>query len=209
MKVLGRKNLIAMAAVLTVGASMAHAESLFTMSAMQSYTAEPKSLYGSVRARSVGDVVTIILDENVKTVDNLAYESDRTSMTKDNFSSLLNTFIPGKPISKEWNQFGGGNKVTSTSKNTRTMGFQNNVTVQVVQLLPNGNLMVQGKKTIVNASERVDLLVSGIVDPRFINEQGFIRSANVANLQFAMNGKGSASRINNEGIINRVIRYLF
>lgn len=204
-----KKSLIAMATLMTISASTGNCESLFTMSAMQSYMSEPKSLYSSVRARSVGDVVTIVLNESVKSVDNLEYDSERTSVTKDNFSSLLNKVLPGKPLNDQWNSFGGGNTVTSSSSTNRSMSFQNSITAQVVQLLPNGNLMVQGKKTIVNANERVDLLVSGIVDPRFINEQGYIDSANVANLQFALNGKGSTSRLDNEGVINRVIRYLF
>lgn len=204
-----RKNLIATVALMTICATAANCESLFTMSAMQSYMSEPKSLFGSVRARSVGDVVTIILNESVKSVDNLQYDSERSSLTQDNFSSLLNRVLPGRPLNNEWNQFGGSNTVTSASSTNRNMSFQNSITVQVVQLLPNGNLMVQGKKTLVNANERVDLLVSGIVDPRFINEQGYIDSANVANLQFALNGKGSTSRLDNEGIVNRVIRYLF
>lgn len=209
MKVLGKKSLIALIAILTIGALEANSESLFTMSAMQSYMSEPKSLYGSVRARSVGDVVTILLDESIRSVDNLSYDSERSSLTTDNFSSLLNKVLPGKPLNDQWNQYGGGNTVTSSSSTNRSLAFQNSITAQVVQLLPNGNLMIQGKKTLVSANERVDLLVSGVVDPRFINEKGYIDSANVANLQFALNGKGSTSRLNNEGIVNRVIRYLF
>ena len=209
MKQLTKKSLIIMMTLLTVGATSANCESLFTMSAMQSYMAEPKSLFGSVRARSVGDVVTIVLNETVKSADTLSYDSERSSVTTDNFTNLLNKVLPGRPLNDRWNEYGGGNTVTSSSSSNRNLTFQNSITAQVVQLLPNGNLMVQGKKTLVNANERIDLLVSGIVDPRFINEQGYIDSSNVANLQFALNGKGSTSRLNNEGIVNRVIRYLF
>ena len=93
MKVIGKKNLIALMAFLTISATSANCESLFTMSAMQSYMSEPKSLYGSVRARSVGDVVTILLNESIKSVDNLSYDSERSSLTTDNFSSF---FMPVK-----------------------------------------------------------------------------------------------------------------
>ena len=170
MKNIAQRSLIAIVMMVTIGSLTARSESLFTMSAMQSYVSEPKSLYGSVRARSVGDVVTIVLSESVKSVDNLAYDSERTSLTTDNFSSLINKILPGKPLNDQWNQFGGGNSVTSSSSTNRSMSFENSITVQVVQLLPNGNLMVQGKKTLINANERVDLLLSGIVDPRIINE---------------------------------------
>ena len=76
-------------------------------------------------------------------------------------------------------------------------------------MLSNGNMMVQGKKTLVNNNERVDLIVTGVVDPRWIDQNGQISSTKVANLQFALSGRGSLSRGQNEGVINRVIKYLF
>ena len=185
------------------------AESLFMMNANQSYYAEPKSLFSGVRARSVGDLVTIIMEENIAINDNLQYDSSRSSNTVDNFTNFLNVLLPGKPLNRAFNNFGGSNTVASSTGNTRTMAFQDYITVQVVQMLPNGNLMVQGKKTIMNANEKTDLLVSGIVDPRWINDLGRISSRNVANLQFALNGKGQTSRAGQEGIINRAVKYLF
>lgn len=202
------KGLIILTMALTMQA--AHAESLFVLGASQSfYAAEPKSLYGSVRARSVGDLVTIVLNEKISFADSLNYGAERSSNTVDNFTGFINTLLPGQPLNKQFNNFGGSNKVDSQTSNTRTLNVSDSVTVQVVQLLPNGNLMIQGKKTLVNANERMDLLVSGVVDPRWINDTGQVNSKNVANLQFALAGKGSVSRAGNEGIINRVIRYLF
>ena len=203
MKQLTKKNLIIMMILLGVGSTSAYGESLFTMSAMQTYMAEPKSLFGYVRARSVGDVVTIVLNETVKSADTLSYDSERSSLTTDNFTNLLNKVLPGRPLNDKWNEYGGGNTVTSSSSSNRNLTFQNYD--NCFQLF----FLHKGKKTLVNANERIDLLVSGIVDPRFINEQGYIDSSNVANLQFALNGKGSTSRLNNESIVNRVIRYLF
>lgn len=187
----------------------AKAESLYVLGASQSFYAEPKSLFGSVRARSVGDLVTIMLSETIKFNDSLNYSADRSANTVDNFTNLLNKILPGTPLNSQINNFGGSNTVDSQTKNERQLGINDSVTVQVVQMLPNGNLMVQGKKTLLNGSERVDLLVSGIVDPRWIDQKGQINSKNVANLQFALAGKGSVSRAGNEGIINRAIRYLF
>ena len=209
MKQFTKKSLIIMMILLGVGSTSAYGESLFTMSAMQTYMAEPKSLFGSVRARSVGDVVTIVLNETVKSADTLSYDSERSSMTTDNFTNLLNKVLPGKPLNDKWNEYGGGNTVTSSSSSNRNLTFQNSITAQVVQLLPNGNLMVQGKKTLVNNNERVDLIVTGIIDPRWINASGEISSTKVANLQFALSGRGSLSRGQNEGVVNRLIKYLF
>ncbi|MDD3238276.1 MAG: flagellar basal body L-ring protein FlgH [Candidatus Gastranaerophilales bacterium] len=204
----GIRGLIVLTMVIAT-AQIAGCESLFMMNASQSYYSEPKSLYSCVRARSVGDLVTIVMNENVIVKDSLTYGSERSSNTVDNFTNFLNKILPGKIFNDQFNNFGGSNSVGSSTNNKRELAMNDSVTVQVVQMLPNGNLLVQGKKTLLNASERVDLLVSGIVDPRWINDIGQISSKNVANLQFALNGKGSTSRAGNEGVINRAVKYLF
>lgn len=202
-------RILAILSIMLTASQIVHSESLFTMSTSQSYYAEPKSLYGGVRARSLGDLVTIVLNEQISVKDNLQFGTARTSKTVDNFTNFINLLLPGRALNNKFNNFGGSNTVDSSASNKRVLDFQDYVTVQVVQMLPNGNLMVQGKKTIVNANERIDLLVSGIVDPRWINDVGQVSSRNVANLQFAMNGKGATSRAGNEGIINRAVKYLF
>lgn len=204
----GIKSLVLIIALLGISVISTNAESLFMMSASQSYYTEPKGLYSMVRARSVGDLVTILISESIDIADDMNYDSSRSSNTVDNFTNFLNKILPGKIFNKQFNNFGGSNDVSSTVQNGRKMNVTNSITVQVVQLLPNGNLVLQGKKTIVNANERVDLLISGVVDPRWIDELGQVSSTHIANLQFAFNGKGSTSRGNNEGVINRVIRYL-
>jgi flagellar L-ring protein precursor FlgH len=205
-----KKNKIALILLTLLFVSQAGlCESLFMMGANQTYYAEPKSLYSSVRARTVGDLITIVMEENISLIDNLKYDSARSSNTVDNFTTMINTILPGEPLNKKFNNFGGSNTVAGSTANTRNMTFNDYVTVQVVQTLPNGNLMIQGKKTIMNANEKTDLLISGIVDPRWINDMGQVSSRNIANLQFAVNGKGSTSRSGNEGIINRAVRYLF
>lgn len=190
--------------------SAANAESLFTLRTSQIYYAEPHSWFGGVRAKTIGDIVTIILSEQLKSKDSLTYNADRSSNTVNRFSDLINSLFGNREvITPKVNNFGGQNVVESTTTNARTVEMTDKVTAQVIQLMPNGNLLVQGKKTLVSTNERVEMVVSGIVDPRYINSEGEIDSSHVANLQFAMSGKGSVSRSGGEGIINRFIRYLF
>lgn len=185
------------------------AESLFTLGASQTYAPVPKSLYGGVQARSVGDLISIIMSESVKVTNDVSYKSGKKSATTDNFSAFLNTFIGKHIINDNLGTFGGTNDVTNTGSSTNVVAFNDTIAVQVVQQMPNGNLVVQGKKTLVNANERQDLIVTGVVDPRWITSSGQIYSRYVANLQFAVSGRGSVSRSNNEGVINRFIKYLF
>lgn len=186
----------------------ADAESLFSLNATQTSFIEPRPLYSSVRARNVGDLVTIVIDEVPTLTDSGVYETEKTSSILENLTGALNTIFKTN-LKGALNNTNGTISVSGSTSTQRRLGIQDKVAVQVIQLLPNGNLLVQGKKTLVNANERVDLLVSGVVDPRWIDQQGEISSTQVANLQFAMSGAGTVSRGQNEGILYRFMRYIF
>ena len=83
------------------------------------------------------------------------------------------------------------------------------MTTQVVQVLPNGNLVIQGKKVTINAGEKTQVVISGIIDPRFITNAGTVQSQHIANLQLAVVGNGTISRYDSESIMNRVFNHLF
>lgn len=184
-----------------------NAESLFTLGATQHYQGTPRSLFGGVQARQIGDLVSIVMSENISMNDNLSYSSAKESSTVDTFTSFVNKWF-GFSV-KDSNGYGGSNEVSNSATGSRAMTLGDKIACQVVQQLPNGNISVQGKKTIVNGNERMDFIVTGVVDPRWLNEDGEVYSYNVSNLQFALSGRGSISRSQNEGIFNRFIRYLF
>ena len=205
-----RKLLIAIIAIVATMSlyNNAQAESLFALSTSQNYNASPKSLFAGVRAMGIGDLISIKIEESLRTTDTMAYNSDKSSNTVDNFTTYIKNWLPFYKIDPA-NNFGGQNTVENSAATTRNLAFGDTISTQVVQMLSNGNMMVQGKKTLVNNNERVDLIVTGVVDPRWIDQNGQISSTKVANLQFALSGRGSLSRGQNEGIVNRLIKYLF
>jgi flagellar L-ring protein precursor FlgH len=183
------------------------AESLFTLGAQQHYQGVPRSLFGGVQARQIGDLISIVMDENISLNDNLSFSSAKSSVTQDTFTSFINKWF-GISL-KGSDGFGGSNEVSNSAVGSRALKLGDKIACQVIQQLPNGNLSVQGKKTIVNGNERMDFIVTGVVDPRWLNVNGEISSYNVSNLQFALSGRGAISRNQNEGIFNRFIKYLF
>lgn len=201
-----KKILLSLVLISTISAS---AESLFSLSATQSSIIEPKALYSSVRARNVGDLVSIVLEETATSSDSGSYSTSKNSNLAQNVTKFFkvlkkNTLTEALDAAND-----GGLTVANTTAVSRTMSFTDTITAQVVQVLPNGNLLVQGKKSLVQQNERLDLIVSGVVDPKWINQSGEVSSNHVANLQFAMSGAGTVSRGQNEGIINRAIRTVF
>ena len=194
-------------ALLLIPASV-NAESLFVLGASQHYQGAPRSLFGGVQARQIGDLISIRMAESVSVNDNLTYSSKKESKTTDSFTSFIKEWLHLSGL-KGSDGYGGSNEVSSSGQGQRALSMGDRIACQVVQQLPNGNLAVQGKKTLVNGNERVDFIVTGVVDPRWLNVDGEIYSYNVSNLQFALSGRGAVSRSQNEGIFNRFIKYLF
>ena len=185
-----------------------NAESLFSLNASQSSTIEPKALFSSVRARGIGDLVSIVIDEAPAMSDAGSYSTQKQSSLAENLTKAFNSIF-NTSFKDSLNGTEGNLSVQGQTQLGRTLTLSDTVVAQVVQVLPNGNLLVQGKKSLVNQNERLDLIISGIVDPKWINQSGEILSSQVANLQFAMNGVGTVSRGQNEGILDRAIRTIF
>ena len=207
-----RKNLsyylIALFTLAILPTTSVQAESLFTLGASQNYQGAPRSLFGGVQAHQIGDLISIRMAENVSVNDNLTYSSSKSSETTDSFTSFIKEWFHLSFL-KDAGGYGGSNEVSNSANGQRALSMGDRIACQVVQQLPNGNLGIQGKKTLVNGNERVDFIVTGVVDPRWLNVDGEVYSYNVSNLQFALSGRGSVSRSQNEGIFNRFIRYLF
>lgn len=187
-----------------------YSESLYRASSQDNiYISQPKSLFGTVRAKNIGDIVTIKINESVATSDSSSYSNSDASSVTDNFRALWNKILPINLIPSGINGFGGSSTVNKKAGSTRATTLKDTITAQVVQVLPNGNLLVQGKKTAVNAKERIEVVISGIVDPRLLDGQGSIDSTLVANFQVAVTGKGDVSASATESPIIKYIRYLF
>ena len=201
--------IISMITVMMVNAS-AFGESLFSLGVSQNAAPMvPRSLYSSVKAKAIGDLVTITINEASVSSDNISLSINKSSTTVDNFRDMVNKVLPGKWVPEGLDDYGGEHALGSTANSQRAVKMSDTITTQVVQVLPNGNLIVQGKKVSVNGGEKVNVVISGIVDPRFIDNAGKIDSGKVANLQIAMSGKGSISTSGSDNPINRFIRYLF
>ena len=201
--------------LLTLISGSAMAESLFQANASESvYKIQPKSLFSTVRAKTIGDVITVVVNENALVLNDLQLNIKSDSSMEDNFTSTINDiFTKSKYKTKldlpNVDGFGGGNQTKNTANVQKSLKIQDTITAQVVQVLPNGNLVIQGKKVAINSGEKTQIILSGIVDPRFITNTGTIQSQYIANLQLAMVGNGTVSRHDGESVLTRIFTHLF
>jgi len=168
------------------------------------YAAGPTlQLYSDRRARDVGDLLTITLLENTT-----AQPSANTATNKESNLSLGTPSILGAPVT-----LGGKDILSATAKGARDFTgkgnsaqsnrLQGNVTVTVVQRLPNGNLVVQGQKNLrLNQGDEL-VQVQGIVRPGDISADNTVPSSRVAEARIVYGGRGPVAQSNAMGWLSR------
>lgn len=168
------------------------------------YAAGPTlQLYSDRRARDVGDLLTITLLENTT-----AQTSANTATNKESNLSLGTPSILGAPVT-----LGGKDILSATAKGARDFTgkgnsaqsnrLQGNVTVTVVQRLPNGNLVVQGHKNLrLNQGDEL-VQVQGIVRPGDISADNTVPSSRVAEARIVYGGRGPVAQSNAMGWLSR------
>jgi len=182
--------------------------------------AEPRPVTGSLyhrasyrppfedrRARMVGDVVTILITEKVTASQKSTSNSKRTSSVDGGISAF--PFAAATSLAKlsvnasTNNDFAGGGGTESANQ------FSGTITTTVVEVLPNGHLVVTGDKQI-GVNQNVDgLRFSGTVDPLSIQAGGLVSSTQVANARIESRGRGAQNEAQTVGWIARVLLAFF
>lgn len=157
-------------------------------------------LFEDLRPRRVGDVLTIVLNEQVNASKNSSASASRTSG-----ATFVPTAVPeGLESLGEW-----GFDIEGNSEFSGTGGAQANnrltgtITVTVADVFPNGNLFVIGEKQITINQGKEFIRFSGTVNPRFVDGQSSIRSSQVADAQIEYTGKGYLSESQRMGWLQR------
>lgn len=155
-----------------------------------------RAFFKDQRAHQVGDILTITV--NITDKANIANESQRSRTNTEN-SGISNFFglkkVPGTDSSG--NMLTTGSTASSDGKGSvvRQEAVQTNVAAVVTQLLPNGNLVVEGKQEIRVNYEMRELVVAGIVRPEDIQSDNTIDSSKIAQARIAYGGRGQISDV--------------
>ena len=153
------------------------------------------------RARLVGDSLTIQIIENISASQKSSSTANRSSTMDASVSAFpfANVATLGKlgVGTSSANDFSG--KGGTESANT----FSGTITATVVEVLPNGHLVVTGEKQI-GVNQNVDVLrFSGTVDPRAIQPGSIVSSTQVANARIESRGRGAQAEAQTVGLLAR------
>lgn len=161
------------------------------------------ALFEDPKARAAGDLLTVLLVERTQ-----AQKSAATSTSKEGNTEIGNPTLFGRPLTRGGAEVGAFGLESSRGFDGKGDSSQSNrlsgsITVQVVERLPNGNLVVSGEKNLElnQGSERVRL--SGIVRAVDVRPDNTVTSDRVADARIQYVGRGALADANAQGWLSR------
>lgn len=157
-------------------------------------------LFEDRRPRMVGDILTIVLNEQVSASKNSASNANRSGS-----SGFTPTLIPRqlRRIGDLGFEVEGENDFTGGGGSRANNSFTGTLTVSVVEVMPNGNLLVRGEKQIAINQGTEFIRFSGVVNPRTITGQNTVPSTQVADARIEYVGDGYINEAQHMGWLQR------
>ena len=160
------------------------------------------TIFGDQRARAVGDILTIIVNETSSAIRSGASSNTKSASASTEKGGGLLGFVPDSSIGQQDNFSTKG-----SINNTNTAKAR--LTVKVVEVKPNGNLVVSGTQNIRQNGEEQRIVVSGQVRPADIQADNTVLSSNVADAKILFTGKGSIMRKQRPGVLTQIWNWIF
>jgi flagellar L-ring protein FlgH len=159
-----------------------------------------RPLFEDQRPRNVGDILTIVIQENVNATKSSGANANRSGST--NLAVPTAGFLAGL-FGKANLSAKGGNVFSGTGGANASNTFNGTITVTVTGVLPNGNLMVSGEKQMLINQGNEFVRFSGVVNPNTISSLNAVYSTQVADAKIEYSAKGYLDEAENMGWLQR------
>ncbi|WP_177193486.1 flagellar basal body L-ring protein FlgH [Thermodesulforhabdus norvegica] len=171
-----------------------------------------RSLFSDIKAHRIGDILTITISEEADASGEAETETERThdwtgKLSASDFSAAGRNLLGGTTSFNYGAEFGRGLK--GSGKTTRTNSVKAYMTATVIDVLPNGNLVIRGSRWIKVNDEMHQIILEGVVRPVDITRNNTILSQKIADAKIFVVGKGPISRQQRPGWLGQIIDLLF
>ena len=167
----------------------------------------PMNLYRDFKARYMGDIVTINVVESATASKNATTKTSRASGLAASWSGVL------AKMTGDW--VGNDQKVNfendfdGKGETTRSSQLNTYITAQVIQVLPNGNMVIQGSRQVQVNNENQFINVQGVIRSEDISAGNIILSTFIAEAKIELAGQGAVSDKQRPGWFARILDWVW
>jgi flagellar L-ring protein precursor FlgH len=161
-----------------------------------------ESLVTNIKARSVGDLITIIITEEAAA--NAASRTKANNKSETRGGPALGFFDFMKP----WDMT-VDNKYLGDGDTRRTGSLYAEITARIVEVYPNGDLRLEGTRMVNINGEKQLIEITGSCRSRDIGSDNTIMSTYISDAQIAYNGSGIINDTSSPGVVTRILNWIF
>ena len=160
-----------------------------------------RPLFEDQKPRYVGDILTVAIQEKTSASRSSKSSAGKSSEVKAAVPSVLH--LPGKFLQGADLKASSGNNFEGKGETANDNAFAGTITVTVISVLPNGNMVVAGEKQIgINHNTEV-IRFTGIVSPVNVQAGNVVASSAIADARLEYRGKGYIDEAQRMGLLQR------
>jgi flagellar L-ring protein precursor FlgH len=193
--------------ILAAAASPLRADSLWTATGV-----EGRSIYADHKAAAAGDIVTVIVQESVAAQSTQNKESTRQSTVNDAVGQFIFPAatsgtgthagqLPSLQVTGKSDYTGGG-QISNSQSATSTAA------VLVTDVLPNGNLVIEGVRLVTFSGETQYVVLHGIIRPDDISSSDTVLSSSIAEAKVEFISQGALTDAEKLGWFSKLYEML-
>lgn len=163
-----------------------------------------RSLFSDVKAFQVDDAIMVFIVEDTQADNNATTSEGKTTdigIGAGLSAGSSNTGISGK--------LGTDNTFKGSGRTTRNERIRSRLSAKIVEVQPNGNLSIEGKRTTKVNGETQTITIKGIVRPVDVNSDNSVYSYSIMDLTLLIEGDGTVTKTQEPGLITKFLRFLF
>jgi len=178
----------------------------YTIKVMAGDFGQSTSLFADIKANEVGDILTVEIYENTSA-------SNKTQTKTEKSGEFETSGGPGTGILDFIPLFGvkgsNSNSFDGKGEDSRNRNLQASMSVTVVAVKENGDLVIEGSRTIGISNDKETITLTGVVRQRDISPSNTIDSYLIADAQIVYRGKGAINDGARPGPVMRFLNWLF
>jgi flagellar L-ring protein precursor FlgH len=169
--------------------------------------ADRATLYEDRRARRLNDIVTILISETTNASKKATTNNSSASTVNDSITNLMG--IPANQMLTKNLQAGiqgNGNTAFAGEGDTASATtFTDTISAKVIEVLPNGNLVLESRKERIINNDKEIIVIRGIIRPEDISPTNTISSGQVADAKIYLVGDGVLADKQSQGWLVKVL----
>jgi len=150
-----------------------------------------RPLFEDRRARYVGDTLTVKITESTSASTKSDTQAQRSDTVNASITNLAG--VPGKGLVGLGVNGTSSTNFSGKGEDVNNNAFTGSMTVTVIEVLPNGNLLVSGEKQLAIGRQQEFVRVSGVVNPAYVDASNTVQSAQIADARIEYKSAGFVS----------------